>query len=74
MLNLHILQAVGLGDLDYYGESFRWTKATCSDRPCLSESSQLLLADEPTAALDKKSGRDVVELMQGLAKERGLQF
>lgn len=29
-----------------------------------------MLADEPTAALDKKSGRDVVELMQRLAKEQ----
>jgi putative ABC transport system ATP-binding protein len=29
------------------------------------------LADEPTVALDKKSGRDVVELMQKLAKEQG---
>jgi putative ABC transport system ATP-binding protein len=29
------------------------------------------LADEPTAALDKKSGRAVVELMQKLAKEQG---
>ena len=32
---------------------------------------KLVLADEPTAALDKKSGRDVVELMQHLAKEQG---
>ena len=31
---------------------------------------QLILADEPTASLDKKSGRDVVELMQHLARER----
>lgn len=31
----------------------------------------LILADEPTAALDKKSGRDVVMLMQLLAKEQG---
>jgi putative ABC transport system ATP-binding protein len=29
------------------------------------------LADEPTAALDKQSGRDVVEIMQRLAKEQG---
>jgi len=29
------------------------------------------LADEPTAALDSKSGRDVVNLMQTLAKEQG---
>jgi putative ABC transport system ATP-binding protein len=32
---------------------------------------KLVLADEPTAALDKKSGRDVVEIMQKLAKEQG---
>lgn len=31
----------------------------------------LILADEPTAALDSKSGRDVVTLMQKLAKEQG---
>jgi putative ABC transport system ATP-binding protein len=29
-----------------------------------------VLADEPTAALDSKSGRDVVELMQSLAREQ----
>jgi len=32
---------------------------------------QLVLADEPTAALDSQSGRNVVELMQQLAKEQG---
>lgn len=31
---------------------------------------QIVLADEPTAALNKKSGRDVVELMQKLAREQ----
>lgn len=31
----------------------------------------LILADEPTAALDKKSGREVITLMQKLAKEQG---
>jgi len=30
-----------------------------------------VLADEPTAALDSKSGRDVVDLMQTLAREQG---
>jgi putative ABC transport system ATP-binding protein len=30
-----------------------------------------MLADEPTASLDKQSGRDVVDLMQKLAKEQG---
>jgi putative ABC transport system ATP-binding protein len=32
---------------------------------------KIILADEPTAALDKKSGRDVVEIMENLAKEQG---
>jgi len=31
----------------------------------------LLLADEPTASLDRASGREVVERMQALARERG---
>ena len=29
------------------------------------------MADEPTASLDSKSGRDVVTLMQRLAREQG---
>ncbi len=33
---------------------------------------KIILADEPTASLDKKSGRDVVELMPRLAKEHGV--
>jgi putative ABC transport system ATP-binding protein len=32
---------------------------------------QLILADEPTAALDKESSRNVVNLLQILAKEKG---
>lgn len=32
---------------------------------------QIVLADEPTAALDSKSGRDVVDLMHQLAREQG---
>jgi putative ABC transport system ATP-binding protein len=31
----------------------------------------MVLADEPTASLDKASGREVVDRMQGLARERG---
>ena len=30
-----------------------------------------MLADEPTTALDSKSGHDVVEIMQRLAREQG---
>lgn len=32
---------------------------------------KIILADEPTAALDKKTGREVVELIYRLAKEQG---
>jgi len=35
----------------------------------LANRPQLVLADEPTAALDKQSGRDVVELLKRIAKE-----
>ena len=35
----------------------------------LAASPQLLLADEPTAALDKDSGRDVVDLFRTLAHD-----
>ncbi len=34
-------------------------------------SPRLILADEPTASLDGKTGREVVELMQNLAREQG---
>jgi putative ABC transport system ATP-binding protein len=33
---------------------------------------QIVLADEPTAALDKQSGRDVVTLMQRMVKNTGM--
>jgi putative ABC transport system ATP-binding protein len=32
----------------------------------------LVLADEPTAALDKASGHEVVQLLRDLAKSRGV--
>jgi putative ABC transport system ATP-binding protein len=32
---------------------------------------KIILADEPTASLDRKSGREVVEILQGLARKQG---
>ena len=49
---------------------YRVDKTTSSDRARLGQPTKILLADEPTAALDKKSGREAVELMQKLAKEQ----
>ena len=37
----------------------------------LAAQPRLLLADEPTAALDKSSGREVVDLIKSLARDRG---
>ena len=38
----------------------------------LAAQPRLVLADEPTAALDKQSGREVVELLRTLAKQQGI--
>lgn len=38
----------------------------------LAHRPRLILADEPTAALDEKSGRDVVNLLQTMAREDGV--
>lgn len=68
-----MLQAVGLGSrIDYYPENLSGgQKQRVAIARALVNHPKLVLADEPTAALDSRSGRDVVELMQCLAKEQG---
>jgi putative ABC transport system ATP-binding protein len=67
-----MLEAVGLGHrVDYYPDSLSGgQKQRVAIARALISHPKIVLADEPTAALDKKSGRDVVELMQKLAKEQ----
>ncbi len=68
-----MLSVVGLGKhLNDYPENLSGgQKQRVAIARALVSYPKLVLADEPTAALDKKSGRDVVELMQYLAQEQG---
>ncbi len=68
-----MLNAVGLSDrLDAYPSDLSGgQKQRVAIARALVSQPQIILADEPTAALDKKSGRDVVEIMEKLAKEQG---
>ncbi|MBW4469695.1 MAG: DevA family ABC transporter ATP-binding protein [Stenomitos rutilans HA7619-LM2] len=68
-----MLAAVGLEERStYYPEYLSGgQKQRVAIARALVSHPKLVLADEPTAALDKQSGRDVVELMQRLAREQG---
>jgi putative ABC transport system ATP-binding protein len=68
-----VLTAVGLDRrMDYYPSDLSGgQKQRVAIARALVSQPQIILADEPTAALDKKSGRDVVEIMETLAKEQG---
>jgi putative ABC transport system ATP-binding protein len=68
-----MLGQVGLAErLDYYPEKLSGgQKQRVAIARALAPSPRLLLADEPTAALDKTSGRDVVDLFRQLANDSG---
>jgi putative ABC transport system ATP-binding protein len=68
-----MLEKVGLGEhVDYYPAQLSGgQKHRVAIARALVSHPKIVLADEPTAALDKKSGRDVVDIMHDLAKQQG---
>ncbi|GAB4523704.1 MAG: DevA family ABC transporter ATP-binding protein [Pleurocapsa sp.] len=71
--SIAMLEAVGLADhINYYPHDLSGgQKQRVAIARALASHPKMVLADEPTAALDSKSGRDVVDLMQQLAREQG---
>ena len=72
-LSTEILTQLGLGDrADYKPQNLSGgQKQRVAIARALVNKPQLILADEPTAALDKVTGREVVTLLQKLAREQG---
>jgi putative ABC transport system ATP-binding protein len=70
---VEMLTAVGLADrVDHFPSQLSGgQKQRVAIARALVRRPKIVLADEPTAALDKASGREVVEILQRLAKEQG---
>src|SRR5262249_3446233 len=69
----HVLDQVGLYEhkRKYPSQLSGGQKQRVAVARALAPSPRLVLADEPTAALDRESGRTVVDLISKLARENG---
>ena len=71
--SITMLEAVGLGDrVNYYPHNLSGgQQQRVAIARALVSHPKMVLADEPTASLDSRSGHYIVEIMQRLAKEQG---
>ena len=69
----HMLGLVGLSDrLDYLPANLSGgQKQRVAVARALASNPDVVFADEPTAALDKVSGRNVVDMLKAMGRERG---
>jgi putative ABC transport system ATP-binding protein len=69
-----VLESVGLGGrlLHHPAALSGGQRQRVAIARALAASPRLVLADEPTAALDKQSGREVMDLLTALARQQGI--
>ena len=70
---VHALSLVGLGDrIDYLPANLSGgQKQRVAVARALVGDPEIVFADEPTAALDKESGMNVVQMLKSMGRERG---
>ena len=71
--SIEMLEAVGLGHRVHHHprQLSGGQKQRVAIARALVSRPRIVLADEPTAALDKQSGREVVDILHGLATQQG---